>query len=430
MTTKRLFRIQGVIIFIAVLSMVLAGCGGSGGSNGNSGSIKTDFGVSNNTINLGVLTPLTGPVAAPIGIPLTKGIEVYFKHVNDNGGIDGFKVNLVEKDTKYDPTMEVEQYNAIHNQVLMLAESLGTPTTFAIKDLSAADNMLVSAATLSSELAYVPNLILVGTPYRLQVDNAFDYVVNQLHIQNPKTGIIYQNDDYGLDGLSGYLESVKAYGLDDVGQASFAAGQTDESAEVLQLKAAGAQYVFLTSTPADTATIMLTAHALGYDPQWILQSPAYSTLLLGVPGLAPLLEKAWLVGQGALWGVTKDPTTGKAIPGMAQLLADVQKYAPDQKPDGFFEFGYTEAWITYAILKKAADSGDLTRAGLVNAFNSLQNVDLGGLYPTVSYGTSPNQRVPTRDNTIFAIDPTVVGTVKALTGDFTGTAAANADFTR
>ncbi len=416
MATKRLFRIQGVIIFIAILSMLLAGCG-------SSNSIKTGVGINGTTINLGILTPLTGPVADPIGKPLTRGIEVFFKDINDNGGIDGYTVNLIEKDTKYDPTTEVTQYQAIRNQVLMIAESLGTPTTFAIKDLSAADNMLVSAATLSSALAYVPNLILVGTPYRLQVDNAFDYVVNQLHVQNPKTGIIYQGDDYGLDGLSGYQEAVNAYHLDDVGQASFTAGQQDESAEVLQMKDAGAQYVFLTSTPADTATIMLTAHALNYDPQWILQSPAYSPLLLQVPGLADLLEKeAWLVGQGATWGDTSKP-------GMAQMLKDVQKYAPDQKPDGFFEFGYTEAMITYALLKKAADSGDLTRQGLINAFNNLQ-VNLGGLYPNIKYGTSANQRVPTRDNTIYAIDASSPGTVKPLTGDFTGSAAQNADFTR
>src|SRR5579859_5147688 len=239
MATKRLLRINGVITFIAALALVLAGCG-----SGSTGT-KTDVGVSNNTINLGILTPLTGPAAGPIGIPLTNGIRVFFDGVNASGGIDGYKINLVIKDNKYpDTTTTVEQYNAIHNQVLMIAESLGTPTTFAIKDLAAADNMLVSAATLSSELAYVPNLIMVGTPYRLQVDNAFDYIVNQLHVQAPKTAILYQNDDYGLDGLSGYSESVKAYNLNDVGQVPFTFGAQDMSAQVLQLKAAGAQYVF------------------------------------------------------------------------------------------------------------------------------------------------------------------------------------------
>lgn len=418
MSLRLVFRAKTLLLLVATLSLVLSACASS------SSGTKTGVGVSGKTISLGVLTPLSGPVAAPIGVPLTKGIEVFFDSVNDNGGIDGYKVKLIEKDTAYNPQQEVVGYNQIHNQVLMLAESLGTPTTFAIKDLSSRDHMLISAATLSSALARQPYMVMVGTPYRLQVENAFDYVVNKLGKTNPKTGIIYQDDDYGVDGLTGYTESVDNYHLNDVGQAGIVSGQKDMSAAVLKMKSAGADYVFLTTVPGDTANIMLTAAALGYTPQWILQSPAYSTLLLGVPALVPILaQHAWLVGQGATWGDTSKP-------GMAQLLKDVQKYAPDQKPDGYFEFGYTEAKITYAILKKAADAGDLTRDGVFNAFNSLGTVDLGGLYPNAKYGSAPNDRVPTRDNTIYGIDPTAAsnGYVKDLSGDFVGQAAQKSNF--
>ncbi len=287
---------------------MLSGCVSSSGTSSSSG-IKAGVGVdlTNKTLTLGILTPLSGPVADPIGKPLTRGIEVFFKSVNDHGGIDGFKVNLVEKDSQYSPQIQAQQYNLIHNQVLMLAESLGTPTTFAIKDQASADHMLVSAATLSSALAREKYLILLGTPYRLQVENAFDYVVNKLGVKNPATGIIYQNDDYGQDGLTGYTEAVSAYQLHDAGKASFTVGDTDFTAQVSQLKAAGAKYVFLTSTPTDTAKIIGTAHALGYDPQWILQSPAFSPLLLAVPALVPLLSKAWVVSQGATWVTRASP---------------------------------------------------------------------------------------------------------------------------
>jgi ABC-type branched-subunit amino acid transport system substrate-binding protein len=303
----------------------------------------------------------------------------------------------------------------------MIADSLGTPTTFAIKDLAAADRMLVSAATLSSALARQQYLVMVGTPYRLQVENAFDYVVNKLGDKNPATGIIYQNDEYGQDGLTGYKEAVAAYGLKDVGQASYAATDKSFTAQVAQMKAAKAKYVFLSTLPTVTATIVGTAFALGYSPQFILQSPAWSNLLLGIPTLKPLLTNLWLVGQGATWGDTSKP-------GMAQLLQDVAKYAPTQKPDGYFEFGYTESYITYAILKQAFANNDLTRDGLYKAFLSLKNVDLGGLYPPVTYGSSPDQRVPTRDSVVFKIDPTQPNNVKPLTADFTGTAALQSKF--
>lgn len=420
MLSKKAF--YSYVLILTTFLLLLSGCVSSSGTSNSSG-IKAGVGVdlTNKTLTLGILTPLSGPVAAPIGKPLTRGIEVFFKSVNDHGGIDGFKVNLVEKDTQYSPQIQVQQYSLIHNQVLMLAESLGTPTTFAIKDQASADHMLVSAATLSSGLAREKYLILLGTPYRLQVENAFDYVVNKLGVKNPATGIIYQNDEYGQDGLTGYTEAVSAYQLHDVGKASFTVGAADFTAQISQLKTAGAKYVFLTSIPTDTAKIIGTAHALGYDPQWILQSPAFSPLLLAVPPLVPLLSKAWVMGQGATWGDTSKP-------GMKALLDDVAKYAPDQKPDGFFEAGYTESKITYAILKKAIENNDLTRDGLLTAFESLKNLDLGGLLPPVTYGTATNDRVPTRDNIVYAIDPTQPTSVKALSDDFTGTAAQKSQF--
>ena len=421
LSRKTLYACVG---FIVVCVMALSGCASSTpANNGNGTGLKVGPGVdvANKTITLGIISPYSGPVAAPVGDPLALGVKVFFDHVNDNGGIGGYKVKFLEEDSQYNPQIQVQLYNQIHTKVLMIADSLGTPTTFAIKDLAAADHMLVSAATLSSALARQQYLVMVGTPYRLQVENAFDYVVNTLGDKNPATGIIYQNDEYGQDGLTGYKEAVAAYGLKDVGQASYAATDKDFTAQVAQMKAAKAKYVFLSALPAVTATIVGTAFKLGYNPQFILQSPAWSNLLLGIPTLKPLLTNLWLVGQGATWGDTSKP-------GMAQLLQDVARYAPAQQPDGYFEFGYTESEITYAILKKAFANNDLTRDGLYNAFLSLKNVDLGGLYPPVTYGSSPDQRVPTRDSVVFKIDPTQPNDVKPLTGDFTGTAAMQSHF--
>ncbi len=420
MVNKKIF--YSCVLSLATILMALSGCASSS-SGTTTSSLKAGPGVdvTNKTITLGILSPYSGPVADPIGKPLARGVEVFFKSVNDNGGIDGFKVKFLEEDTQYNPQLEVQLYNQVHNQVLMIADSLGTPTTFAIKDLAAADHMLVSGATLSSALAREKYLVLVGTPYRLQVENAFDYVVNKLGVKNPSVGIIYQNDEYGQDGLTGYNEAVNFYHLHDVGKATYAVTDKDFTAQVSQLKAAGAKYVFLTAIPTATAGIIGTAFKLGYNPQWILQSPAFALGLLAVPGLGALMSHAWLAAQGATWGDT-------SVPGMARMLNDVQKYASDQKPDGYFEFGYTESMITYAILKKALDNNDITRDGLFTAFESLKNVDVGGLYPPVTYGSSPNERVPSRDSVIFAIDPTQPAGIKALSPDFTGDAAKQSQF--
>ena len=87
---------------------------------GSGSSLKTGPGVdvAKKTITLGILSPYSGPVAAPVGDPLAKGVEVFFDHVNDNGGINGFKVQFLEEDTQYNPQIEVQKYNQIHDKVL------------------------------------------------------------------------------------------------------------------------------------------------------------------------------------------------------------------------------------------------------------------------------------------------------------------------
>jgi ABC-type branched-subunit amino acid transport system substrate-binding protein len=418
-------HVLSVLIVLTIIGTFVSACGTSGG-----GGIKAGPGVdtSKKVINLGILTPLSGPVAAPIGIPLTKGIETYFKSVNANGGIDGYTVNLVEKDSQYNPQLQVQLYNQIHNQVLMLAESLGSPTTQAIVSLSERDKMLVSAASLDSILARQQYMVMIGTPYRLQVENGLEYaakVAAQLGVANPKVGIISQDDAYGQDGLTGYNEAIGCNtSLNNVAQATYEATDTSFVAQVTKMKQAGAQFVVLTAIPGAAAGIIGTAAALGYFPQWILNSPAWANVLLAAaPKLLPLFQKSvWVVAQGATWGDTSQP-------GMAEMMSNIQKYAPDQKPDGYFEFGYAEAKVTYAILKKAADNGDLTRAGLLKAFNSLGSVDLGGLFgANATYGSSPNQRVPTRDNSVYGIDTTIPNNFKNLSGDFVGACAAKSSF--
>ena len=131
MVNKKIF--YSCVLTLATILMALSGCASSS-SGTTTSSLKAGPGVdvTNKTITLGILSPYSGPVADPIGKPLARGVEVFFKSVNDNGGIDGFKVKFLEEDTQYNPQLEVQLYNQVHNQVLMIADSLGTPTTFAI----------------------------------------------------------------------------------------------------------------------------------------------------------------------------------------------------------------------------------------------------------------------------------------------------------
>jgi ABC-type branched-subunit amino acid transport system substrate-binding protein len=419
----------------AGLLSVLAACGSGGSGNTTSstpGTVKTGPGVdlASKTITLGVITPLSGP-AAVIGKPLTNGQQALFSSLNGNGGIDGWKVNLTQRDDQYSPQLHVQFFNEIVGQVGMIAQSLGSPTTLAIQSAADSAGIVVGAATQSSSWVTDKVMAVLGTPYAIDDANGVDYIVNQQGKKTAKIGIVYQNDEYGLDGIRGYDAAKSAYSFNDVGRASFAATATDFSAQVLAMKNAGAEYVFVVALPSATGKIVGTAAALSYHPTFVLQGPAWSEYLMTKAGtiedtanktpVYPALAAGttWVLGYEAQWGDTN-------APGMAQFLADTTKYGGGQIPDYYYMYGYGLAKVEAAILKKAIESGDLTRQGILNAKLNLGTVDLGGLLPSVNY--TPQLGPVSRKTSISVVDPTVQGFLKPKSTFFESSAATNMKF--
>jgi len=105
-------------------------------------------GFDGKTIKLGVLTPLSGPVAV-IGQPLTAGNQLWFDKLNASGGVAGkYKVQLVERDTRYDPPTAVQGYNRLKGDVAAFAQILGTGITQAIMPQLKRDDIVAAPATL------------------------------------------------------------------------------------------------------------------------------------------------------------------------------------------------------------------------------------------------------------------------------------------
>jgi ABC-type branched-subunit amino acid transport system substrate-binding protein len=418
----------------AGLVALLAACGsgGSSGSSSSPGTVKAGPGVDTTakTITLGVLSPLSGPVAV-IGKPLTNGQQAYFSAINASGGVDGYQINLLQRDDQYSPQLHVQFYNEIVGQVAMIAQSLGSPTTLAIQQLADTAGITVGAATQSSSWVTDKVMIVLGTPYAIDDANGIDYIVNQLGKKTAKIGIIYQNDEYGQDGIRGYDAAKSAYSFNDVARASYAATDADFTSQVLAMKNAGAEYVFLVAVPTAAGKIMGTAAALHYAPNWVLQGPAWTEFLMTKNGtfedtadktaLYPVLSggNVMVLGYEAQWGDT-------TVPGMAQFLADTTKYGSGQIPDYYYEYGYAMAKVEAAILKKAIESGDLTRQGILNAKLNLGTVDLGGLLPSVNY--TPALGPVSRKSGISVVDPTVPGFLKLKVPFFESSAAKNMKF--
>jgi ABC-type branched-subunit amino acid transport system substrate-binding protein len=396
-------RLVKLMAVLAVVGLVAAACGGSkksGSSGGTKGNLAAapGFDPTAKTIHLGVITPLTGAVAA-IGIPLTAGTETWFKYINqEKGGIGGkYQVILDKEDSQYKPDLGVQAYNKLKGQDVLITQLLGTPVTKAALPLLNQDNVAAAPASLDADWVRQAALIPVGGPYQIQMINAADYATRNLDLKSKTVCTMIQDDAYGQAGQQGVDFAAQKMGFTVKTTAKFTAGTPDFTAQIQQLKSNGCTLVFLVSTPSDTGKAFGTAAQLQFAPQWIGQSPSYIGALIKTP-LAPYLQQHFLLAsEGTEWG-------DRSVKGMADMLDRIQKYDPTQQPDYYFTFGYYQAWGVSQILEKAVELGDLSRAGIKKAMAQVGTLKFDGLSGDYVYGP-PDKREPPRETTIFKINP-------------------------
>jgi ABC-type branched-subunit amino acid transport system substrate-binding protein len=414
---RRSLVVPAVAATLVSLAVGACGTGNSTSTNsgGTSGKLQAGPGidVATKTIRIGDISALTGP-AAPLGNAVAAGHRAYFDALNARGGIDGWKVKLTVKDSGYKPQEHVQLFNQLQSSVAIL-NSFGSPTTKAIQTQVDQQKLVTFPASFDSLWGTDSVMAPVGAPYSVDIANVLDYYTNS-GAKKPKIGIVYQNDEYGADGLRGFKAAKSALGFADAGEQSFNAGDTSFTAQVQKLKAAGADAVVVTALPSATGPIVGTAATLGFKPQWILQGPAFLEQLITKDGnvgspptpVAAVLKGALVTSFAAPWG-------DHSSPGMKQLVADHDRYSSGLPPSIYFTLAYAQGQVQAAILRKAIASGNLTRTGILTAKENLGTVDLGGIAPSISYEPQPGP--PTRKSLIARIDPKVPGFLKAVAPD-------------
>jgi ABC-type branched-subunit amino acid transport system substrate-binding protein len=407
------------------LALALTACGGAGedddGGGGSAGAPGNTAGFDGKTIKLGVLTPLSGTVAV-IGQPLTAGNEVWFEALNAKGGVGGkYRVELVQEDTQYKTDIAVQKYNKIKGDVVAFTQVLGTAPTLAVLPQLRTDKILAAPASLDALWVREDNLLPVGGPYQVQAINAMEYwFTDGGGTKGDRICTMIQDDVYGEAGQQGIDFAAGKYGFTVTTTQKFKVGTENYAGQIGALAGAGCQVVFLVATPSDAAKIWGTAAQARFAPQWFGQSPSY-TGALAKSAVAPYMEKSVLiVSEGTEWG-------DNSVPGMTKMVADAGKYAPDQEPDYYFAFGYNQARAMTAVLEKAVELGDLSRAGILRASSELGTVGFDGLTGDYRYGPAAD-RNPPRSSTIFGVDPAKPFGLKKVKYNFTSDAAKEFEF--
>ncbi|HZA75758.1 MAG TPA: ABC transporter substrate-binding protein [Acidimicrobiales bacterium] len=396
-----------LLVALAAVALVAAACGGRDDDDDatadeeaeEGGEPETVPGFDGETIRLGVVTPTSGPVAI-IGEPLTNGNRAYWDYVNEElGGVAGkYQVELVIEDSAYDAPTAVQKYNQIKGDVVMFNQLLGTPIVNALLEQLVADNIVAQPASLDSFWVREGNLLPIGAPYQIQAINGVDwYVTEGGGSEDSAICTLRQDDPYGEAGQEGVDFALEQLGMDLTEEVTFPVANPDFTTQITQLQGAGCEMVWLTSTPTDTGGALGKAAELGYAPRWMAQSPTWIGLFVDSPLLPYLQENFTWVSEGPEYG-------DESVPGMSELLRIQETYAPRQEPDIYFNFGYVESAAVHQVLEQAVEMGDLSHDGIIEAMNSLDQLEFEGLFGEYGWG-EPDDRNPPRANSIFEVDP-------------------------
>jgi branched-chain amino acid transport system substrate-binding protein len=353
---------------------------------------KYDNGASDAEIKLGHCGPYSGPASA-YGV-IGKGIEAYWKSVNDAGGINGRKINFITLDDGYSPakTVEVVRQLVEQDKVLCLFNTLGTPSNTAIqKYMNQKKVPQLYVATGASKWGKYKEF-----PWTMgyQPDYHTEAVIYAKHIQanikDAKVGVLMQNDDFGKDYVDGFKEGL-GKDVDKVIAKLVTYEVTDPTvdSQIIQLKDSGANVFFNVATPKFAAQAIRKAADINWKPAQYMTNVSASVSSVMKPA-------GFDNGQGIITAAyLKDPTDKRWDDDaeMKTWRAWMDKYMPGaNQGDANFVYAYSVSFLMQQTLAKCGDT--LTHENVMKQAANFQKLRVPLLLPGITVSTSPTDYYP------------------------------------
>jgi branched-chain amino acid transport system substrate-binding protein len=352
---------------------------------------KYDAGVTDTEIKIGQTMPYSGPASAygTIG----KAEAAYFRKINDEGGINGRKINFISLDDGYSPPKAVEMVRKLveQDEVLLVFQPLGTAVNTAIQKYLNAKKVpqlfVATGATKWNDPQGNPWTMGWQPNYQTEANIYARHILKTR--PDAKIGVLYQNDDYGKDYLKGFKDGLGGKAGMIVAEVSYEVTDATVDSQVVQLQTSGADVFFNITTPKFAAQAIRKAHDIGWKPVQYLNN--ISTSVGSV--LAPAgLDKAVGVLSSS-YG--KDPTDPQwdTDPGMSEWRAFMKKYYPEGSlSDATNVYGYSVARTLVQVLKQCGDN--LTRENVMRQAASLKDFETGVGLPGIRINTSATDYAP------------------------------------
>jgi branched-chain amino acid transport system substrate-binding protein len=348
---------------------------------------KYDPGVSDSEIMIGQTMPFSGPASAYAAIGNAEA--AYFRMINDQGGINGRKINLIAYDDSYNPAKTVEQTRKLveSDGVLLMFGSLGTAPNAAVQkylnDKKVPQLFTATGATRFSDPVKFPWTMPVIPSYQTE-GRLYGHYILANH-PDARIGILYQNDDLGKDYIIGLKQILGAKAASMiVAEAAYEPTDPTVDSQIVGLKSAGADLFYNISTPKFAAQAIRKIAELGWKPVHILANISSS--------VGGVLKPAGFEASQGIISVSylKDP--GDAMwdndPGMMKWRAFMDKYYPaGDKNSSLNTSGYGIAQLLEVVLRNCGDN--LTRENVMKHATSLKDVQLDISLPGMVMNTSP-----------------------------------------
>jgi branched-chain amino acid transport system substrate-binding protein len=353
---------------------------------------KYDPGVSDKEILLGHINPYSGPASAYGTIGRT--IAAYFKKVNEEGGVNGRKLNMITYDDSYSPPKTVEMARKLVEQdkVLLVFQPLGTPPNSAIHKYMNAKKVpqlfVATGATKWNDPKNFPWTMGWQPNYQTEAKIYAAHILK--NNPNARIAVLYQNDDYGKDYLKGFQDGLGAKAKTMiVKEASYEVTDPTVDSQMAQLQASGADTFFNITTPKFAAQAIRKAWDSGWKPVHYLNN--VSGQIGSVLRPAGLDKSVGLITTQYIKDADDpDWKNDKSINDWREFM---KKYYPDGNlQDASNVYGYAVAKTMVQVIKQAGN--DLTRANVMKQAASLKNFEIDVLLPGIKINTGPADFAP------------------------------------
>jgi ABC-type branched-subunit amino acid transport system substrate-binding protein len=353
---------------------------------------KYDTGASDTEIRIGNVEAYSGPASA-YGI-IGKTEEAYFKMINDQGGVNGRKINWISYDDGYSPPKTVEQIRKLieGDEVFLVFNALGTPTQTAVQKYHNAKKVpqlfLATGASKWNDPKDFPWTMGFQPSYRVEARIFAKYILKNK--PDAKVAIFYANDDFGKDYLTGIKEIFgdKASSL-IVAEESYETTEPSIDSHIVKLKGTGADVFVNIATPKFAAQAIKKIAELDWKPMHLMTDVSIS--------IGAVMKPAGLdASEGVLSaGYLKDASDPqwKDDEGMKKFMAFIDKYMPGANiSDTNTVYGYAAAQTLVQALKQCGDN--LTRENVMKQAANLKDFAPDTLIPGIKVNTGASDFAP------------------------------------